>query len=79
MVVGTWLGLVSITTWESVLSARTERVRLKIITQAIQTNSPTPKWYITSPKATASLLVGCFTTSVSLSYLLSCYWHATDC
>lgn len=76
---GTWLVLVSITTWKSVLSARIEWVRLKIITKTIQTSSPTTKQYISSPKATASLLVGCFIASLSLSYLLSCPWYATDC
>lgn len=64
---------------KSVHPARIEWVRLKIITGAVQTSSPTPKWYISSPKATASLLVGCFTASLSLSYLPSCPWYATDC
>lgn len=56
---------------ESVLSARIEWIRLKIITEAIQSSCPTTKQSSTSPKATASLLAGCFTASLSLSYLLS--------
>lgn len=58
-----------------------KRVRLQIITEAIQMNSPlsTMAKHISLPEATAALLAGCFTASLLLSYLLSCPWCATDC